>query len=116
MWTRISPRLGRSLVVGLSALAVSALLVAPALSDRAVTAQASVNVAVVPGFTPPAYPGFYGVPALPVNDPQLSAYHFTALAPANVTTTALQSYDTVLLYGIRWSDISSSGQDAINAF
>lgn len=116
MWSRIGPRLGRSLVVSIAALGLSALLVAPALSTSAAGPKASVDVAVVPGFTPAPYPGFHGVPALPVNAPQLSAYHFTALAPGSVTTTALQSYDTVLFYGIRWSDIPTSAQAAINTF
>jgi hypothetical protein len=116
MWTRIRPRLGRSLVMTIAALGVSALLVTPALSGSAATTQASVDVAVVPGFTPPPYPGFFGVPPLPVSAPELSAYHFTALAPGSVTAGALASYDTVLLYAIRWSDIPSSGQAAINTF
>jgi hypothetical protein len=56
------------------------------------------------------------VPALPTKDPQLSAYHFSQLAASKVTTAALGNYDTVILYGIRWSDISASGHAAINAF
>jgi hypothetical protein len=116
MWTIVSPRIGRSLAASIAPLAVSALLVAPAFSDSVTGTQASVDVAVVPGFTPPAYPGFHGVPPLPVSAPQLSAYHFTALATGDVTTAALASYDTVLLYGIRWSDISPTGQAAINTF
>src|SRR5438128_1135212 len=108
--------IGRTLVVGVAALVTAALLVAPAFSDKAAAAQASLDVAVVPGLTPPPYPGYHGVPTLPVGAPELSAYHFTALAPGSVTTTALQSYDTVLLYGIRWSDIPSGGQAAINGF
>jgi hypothetical protein len=56
------------------------------------------------------------VPALPVGAPLLSTYHFSQLAASDVTATALKNYDTVILYGIRWSDIPASGQAAINAF
>ena len=61
----------------------------------AAATQASVNVAVIPGFTPPTYPGFYGVPAFPTKAPQLAAYHFSQLATGKVTSSALSSYDTV---------------------
>lgn len=71
---------------------------------------------VIPGFAPAPYPGTKGVPPLPLTAALLKPYHFSQLAAANVTTAALSSYDTVLLYGIRWSDIPSSGQAAINAF
>jgi len=73
-------------------------------------------VAVVPGLAPKAYPGTYGIPPLPVSSPELSSYTFTGLAPDQVTAQTLSSYDTVLLYGIRWSDIPPTGQAAINAF
>lgn len=73
-------------------------------------------MAVIPGFAPRSYPGSSGVPALPVGAPQLSGYHFTQLAATHVTTAALNSYDTVILYAIRWSDIPASGQVAINTF
>lgn len=76
----------------------------------------SSNIAVIPGLAPPPYPGTYGVPRLPVNSPQLSSYTFTALPPNQVSTATLSSYDTVLLYGIRWSDIPAAGQSAIDAF
>lgn len=78
--------------------------------------RSSSNIAVIPGFKPPTYPGFNGVPALPTSDPQLSAYHFSQLPVTKVTTAALSNYDTVILYGVRWSDISTSGKAAINAF
>jgi hypothetical protein len=80
------------------------------------SSQPSVNVAVVPGFVSPTYPGYYGIPKLPVTDPQLSSFHFTAVPAAQVTTTKLQQFDTVLLYGIRWSDLSATAQQAINSF
>lgn len=76
----------------------------------------SSQIAVVPGFAPPAYDGFTGVPPLPVGASKLAGYHFSQLAADQVTTASLQSYDTVLLYGIRWSDLSASAQQAINAF
>ena len=76
----------------------------------------SSNVAVIPGLAPQAYSGTYGVPALPVDSPALASYDFTSLPADQVTSAALSSYDTVLLYGIRWSDISSAGQAAIDAF
>ena len=78
--------------------------------------QASSQVAVIPGFAAPKYPGFFGVPAFPAGAAQLSAYHFSQLPTNQVTPSALSSYDTAILYGIRWSDLSSSGQAAFNAF
>ena len=89
----------------------------PAHSSGAGTGtQPSLNVAVVPGFAPPTYPGYNGIPPLPVGAPQLSGYHFSQLPAAQVTATALSQFDTVILYGIRWNDISAGGQAAINAF
>lgn len=78
--------------------------------------QPSVNVAVVPGFVAPRYPGFFGIPKLPVTDPQLSSFHFTAVAAGSVTTKRLHQFDTVLLYGIRWNDLSANARQAINSF
>src|SRR4051812_27574806 len=78
--------------------------------------QASVNVAVVPGFVSPTYPGYYGIPKLPVTDPQLSQFHFTAVPAAKVTTTRLKQFDTVILYGMRWSSLSVTAQQAIDTF
>jgi hypothetical protein len=89
----------------------------PGHSRGAATAtQPSANVVVIPGFSPPAYAGFHGVPALPVGASQLSAYHFSQLAANQVTLANLDQYDTAILYGIRWSDIPASGQTAINTF
>lgn len=109
----------RILIAAITAATLGAVLLAhPGHSRGAATAttQASVNVAVIPGFAPPAYPGTSGVPRFPVGAAQLSAYHFSQVAVNQVTASALSSYDTVILYGIRWSDISASGQAAINAF
>jgi hypothetical protein len=78
--------------------------------------QPSVNVAVVPGFVSPTYPGYYGIPKLPVDDPQLSHFHFTAVAAGSVNTTKLKQFDTVVLYGMRWNSLSATAQNAINTF
>ncbi len=116
--SRAQRRTLRILIAALAAVTVStAVLVSPAHSRGAAAAtQSSVNVAVIPGFAPPAYSGFYGVPALPVTASQLSAYHFSQLPASHVTASALSSYDTVILYGIRWSDVPASAQAAIDAF
>jgi len=71
---------------------------------------------VIPGFAPKPYPGDAGDPPLPVNAPELAKYHFAQLPAAKVTAAALSKYDTVIVYGIRWSDIPRTGQSAINAF
>lgn len=116
MGTRVRQHLARIFVAGLAVLALSAAaLDHPTRSGAAGGAGGpSSNVAVVPGFAPPSYPGFSGAPPLPVN--LFPQYQFTELAASAVTTAALQNYDTVILYGIRWSDISVPGQAAINAF
>lgn len=108
----------RILIAALAAGALSVVLLHNATHGRgAVTAaRPSSQVAVIPGFEAPRYSGSFGVPTLPVNDPQLSAYHFTQVPAANATTATLQHYDTVLLYGMRWSDLSATAQQAINAF
>ncbi len=116
--TRVRPHFARVLVAAFGALVLSgALLEYPAHSRGAGGGgQPSSKVAVVPGFAPKPYPGNFGMPPLPVNAPELAKYHFTELPAANVTTAALNGYDTVLLHGILWSDISSTGQAAINSF
>jgi hypothetical protein len=113
LWPRAS-----MLAAGLTSLVLSAaLLEYPAHSRGAGGGtQASVNVAVVPEYAPKTYPGYYGIPSLPIGAAQLAAYHFTQLPVADVSAGALKSYDTVILYGIRWSDIPASAQAAINAF
>jgi hypothetical protein len=78
--------------------------------------QSSVKVAVVPGFRAPVYPGYGGVGTFPAANPRLSAYHFSQLATSSLTAGNLAAYDTVILYGLRWSDISASGKAALNAF
>ena len=108
----------RIVVAAVAAIVLSGVLLqVPGGGRGAVAAgQASVDVAVVPGFRPAAYPGYTGIPGLPVSAPQLASYHFTQVPAAAVTVAKLQSFDTVLLYGIRWSDLSASAQAAINAF
>ena len=78
--------------------------------------QSSLNVAVVPGFKAPIYPGFSGVGNFPATNSRLSAYHFTELPTSQLTASGLAPYDTVILYGLRWNTISASGQAALNTF
>src|SRR5579859_7196999 len=100
-------------VVSLSA----AFLGSPGHSRGAsLTTQSSLNVAVVPGFKAPIYPGYSGVGRFPAGNSQLSAYHFSQLSPSKLTASGLAPYDTVILYGIRWNTISASGQAALNTF
>ena len=116
---RFHARVLRAGVAALAVLAVSALSLQHAGRSRgasAVATQASSQVVVIPGFTAPKYPGFFGVPTFPAGVSQLSAYHFSQLPTNQVTPSALSSYDTAILYGLRWSDIPASGQAAINAF
>jgi hypothetical protein len=110
--------MSRILLACAAALVLSLLLLEHPGGSRGASGplQGSSNVAVIPGLAPPPYPDTYGVPALPVSSPALAPYTFTALAPDQVTSAALSSYDTVFLYGIRWDDIPSAGQAAINAF
>ena len=54
--------------------------------------------------------------AFPSGESQLSGYHFSQLATNQVTAASLSSYDTAILYGIRWSDLSANGQAALNTF
>src|ERR1700759_2985891 len=112
---RPSMRLG---VAALAAVGLAAgFLGAPGHSRGAASAtHSSVNVAVVPGFNAPIYPGFAGVGKFPSTNPQLSAYHFTELPTSKLTASGLAPYDTVILYGIRWNTISASGQAALNTF
>ena len=115
---RVQPRILRIVIAALAAVVLSAaFLQYPGHSQGAGTgAQPSLNVAVIPGFKPPVYPGAFGVSAFPSGASQLSAYHFSQLATNQVTPAALNKYDTAVLYGIRWNDIPTSAQAAINAF
>jgi hypothetical protein len=108
----------RIVFASVAALVASVVLLHGSTGSRGAvrSGQPSVNVAVVPGFVSPTYPGYYGIPKLPVTDPQLSSFHFSAVPAAQVTTTKLQQFDTVLLYGIRWTDLSTAAQQAINSF
>ena len=118
---RVDPRARVARVAAVAAVVATALvlvLVAGAAQSHGATAGTvtSSNVVVIPGFSPPTYPGYTGVPALPVGASELSGYHFSQLGAAQVTTAALQPYDTVILYGLRWSDLSAGAQQAIDSF
>jgi len=115
--SRIKPHGLRILIAGVAIVVLSAALLKYPSHGRSATGgpQASSQVAVVPGFTAPSYQGS-SVPIFPAGDPQLSAYHFTQLPASQLTPTGLQPYDTVILYGVRWSDISPSEQAALNTF
>jgi hypothetical protein len=108
----------RIVIAAVAALSLSVGLLHGSAGSQGATqaSHASVEVAVVPGFAPPTYPKYYGIPKLPVTDPQLSHFHFTELPPPKVTLTKLQQFDTVLLYGIRWSSLSPTSQQAIDTF
>ena len=83
---------------------------------QARSAETSANIALIPGAHATHYSDTQSIPPFPENDPQLSGYHFTDLSIAAVTAAALQPFDTVVLYGERWSDFSASAQAAINDF
>jgi hypothetical protein len=116
--SRVQRRIiGIALAALVAASAAAAFFGYPGHSRAAGSAtQASVNVAVVPGFTAPVYPGLNGVGTFPAGNSRLSAYHFTQLATSKLTASGLAPYDTVILYGLRWGTISASGQAALNAF
>lgn len=116
--SRVHRRASRILIAALAAAALSAAFLGyPGHSRGAGSGtQPSLNIAVIPGFTPPVYPGSFGVSAFPAGAQQLSAYHFSQLPTNQLTASALSKYDTVVLYGVRWRDIPTSGQAAINAF
>jgi hypothetical protein len=103
----------------LAAVAATVTVPARATSGSAAYAtatQASSNVAVIPGFSAPIYPGFKGVPPFPANDPSLAQYHFSQLSVGSVSTSSLQPFDTVILYGLQWNTLPQSAQAAINQF
>jgi hypothetical protein len=108
----------RIIIAAVAALSLSVGLLHDSAASRgaAQAAKPSVEVAVVPGFAPPTYPPYFGIPKLPVTDPQLSHFHFTQLPASKVTTVRLQKFDTVLLYGMRWSSLSVTAQQAIDTF
>jgi hypothetical protein len=111
-------RTSKWLLLALAAIAAAA--VCGGLNARAATTdagQSSVNVALIPGKHAPHYADTGAdIPPFPASDPQVSGYHYSELPVASVTTQALQGVDTVVLYGLKWSDIPADGQAAINAF
>lgn len=108
----------RIVIAAVAAFSLSVGLLQSSAGSHAASAasQKSVEVAVIPGFAPPTYSPYYGIPKLPVKDPQLSQFHFTELPPSKTNTAHLQQFDTVLLYGIRWSSLSTTSQLAIDKF
>jgi hypothetical protein len=115
----VAARRARSMaaLLGLATVAVTVLLGGGARAQAgAPSAQPSVNVGVIPGFRAPRYPGFIGVPAFPAGASGLAGYHFSQLAAGAVTPAVLQGFDTVVLYGVRWTDLPAGARSAINAF
>jgi hypothetical protein len=78
--------------------------------------QASAKVLLIPGFDAPRYPGTNGIPSFPNNAPGLTGYQYAELPARSVTSSALSAYDTIVLYGLRWADLSPSAQAAVNGF
>jgi hypothetical protein len=111
-------RLGTRRARGVAFLALATLLLATARTGSAFadTLQSSDNVLVIPGFTAPLYPGANGVPSFPTAAPGLTGYHYAELGAGSVTANAIKPYDTIVLYGQRWADLSQTAQAAINDF
>ena len=80
----------------------------------ATDAAPSANVALVPGFHAPKYSPTESLPGFPTAE--ISGYHYGAVPLGSVTSANLSAYDTVVVYGLRWGDLSSSEQAAIDAF
>lgn len=104
-----------------ASLAACLLAIAAVLAGRVTIAGAtasdaapSANVALVPGFHAPKYSDTESLPGFPAA--QLHGYHFGAVPLGSVTSANLSAYDTVVLYGLRWGDLSSSEQAAIDDF
>ena len=87
-------------------IAVIAAVGASTGSAHPASVRPSANVVVIPGFQPPRYPGTVGIPAFPRDAPALSNFRFSQLGSSAITTAALQQYDTVILYGLRWATLS----------
>lgn len=116
--SQVQRRVPRILVAALAAAGLAAAYLGyPGHSEGAASGtQSSLNVAVVPGFRAPSYPGYGGVGSFPASNPRLSAYHFSQLGLSSLTASNLAHYDTVILYGLRWNTIPAGGQAALNAF
>ncbi len=105
----------------LASLAACLLAAAAVLAKTSTVAHAtasdsapSANVALVPGFHAPKYSPTETLPGFPTAE--LPGYHFGAVPLGSVTTANLSGYDTLVVYGLRWGDLSSSEQAAISAF
>jgi hypothetical protein len=79
-------------------------------------AQPSSRVAVVPGFEAPVYAGRNGLAPFPAGEAALQGYKFAQMRPGSLSPGALQEYDTIVLYGQRWSDLPAAAKTAINEF
>jgi len=102
--------LAACLLAGVAVLAKTSTVAHATATDSA----PSANVALVPGFHAPKYSDTESLPGFPAA--QVQGYHFGAVPLGSVTSANLSAYDTVVLYGLRWSDLSSSEQAAINDF
>jgi hypothetical protein len=111
-------RVGTRLAWGVAFLTLSTLLLATARTGSASgeALQPSADVVVIPGFAAPQYPGTNGVPSFPATAPELAGYHYSELGAGSVTASALRPYDSIVLYGLRWTDLSSTAQAAVNDF
>jgi hypothetical protein len=110
-------RAGTVGLLGAIALAVAiALAGGSAFSATTAAPQASTNVVLIPGLHAPRYSDSHGIPPFPASDPQLAGYHYSELPVDAISPEALQGHDTVVLYGLRWSDLSAGAQAAVNAF
>jgi hypothetical protein len=105
-----------SMKVRIVILAAIVLWTVVGISPASAAPQPSANIAVIPGFEPPVYTGTYGIPTFPSTTPELSNYRFGEVSVSNVTTKTLQSFDTVVLYGLRWNTLTPSQQAVINTF
>jgi hypothetical protein len=116
--SHVRSRISHILIAGGVGLVLSAALLGDPGHSRGASqaTQPSSQVVVIPSFAPQRYPGTNGIPPLPVGSSQLAPFRFAQLAAKQVTSAALSSYDTVILYGIRWSDIPASGRAAIDSF
>src|SRR5690348_6576169 len=84
---------------------VGAVVAFGALSGGAF-ARSSSNVAVIPGYGAPVYPGYFGIPGFPAAAPELAAYRFTPVGSSDLTAAKLQGFDTIVLYGLQWRTLS----------
>jgi uncharacterized membrane protein YgcG len=111
-------RLGVRAAWGAAVVAMAALLAGSVGSGSAFAGslQPSVKVLLIPGFNAPRYPGTNGIPSFPNDAPGLTRYQYAELPVSSVSSSALSAYDTIVLYGLRWADLSPAAQAAVNGF